>query len=303
VDTSIEDLESSLGSVTDAARRLRGVQQGLGRLCVLPSLTRLVAAAPAELCARIGLARAMLSRLQGDRIVFVSMSDEADPVAAADFARLARAVRPRLEICAPEHEAVIRQMPVLVAAPLKAEGAGRPFTDVPRTSSYVVAPIVVGTRTVGLLHADGFDTGAPPTVLDRQLVWTFATGVGWAMERFASKTDGGSAELHDLLDIAVSAAVDPRDDLGVEWRLGDRFPTLNIREQQVLTHMAQGASNETIASALVISQATVKSHVRNILRKLDVNNRTEAVSLYLARRSPSRRQAEASSAVTAAWKP
>jgi DNA-binding CsgD family transcriptional regulator len=245
----------------------------------------------------------MMSRLHGDRIVFASMSYEADPVAAADFARLARAVRPRLETCAPEHEAAVRQMPVLVAAPLKAEGAGRRFTDAARTSSYVVAPIVVGTRTVGLLHADGCNTDVPLTVLDRQLVWTFATGVGWTMERFASRADGGSAELHDLLDNGLSAAVDLRDDLGAEWRLGDRFPTLNMREQQVLTLMAEGACNERIASALVISQATVKSHVRNILRKLDVNNRTEAASLYLARRSPSRRQAEASSAVTAAWKP
>jgi DNA-binding NarL/FixJ family response regulator len=46
--------------------------------------------------------------------------------------------------------------------------------------------------------------------------------------------------------------------------------------------MSDGASNASIGEALVISQATVKSHVRHILRKLGAANRTEAVSLLLA---------------------
>ena len=52
--------------------------------------------------------------------------------------------------------------------------------------------------------------------------------------------------------------------------------------------MSEGASNASIGRALVISQATVKSHVRHILRKLGAANRTEAVSLFLAtgRRRP-----------------
>jgi DNA-binding NarL/FixJ family response regulator len=57
---------------------------------------------------------------------------------------------------------------------------------------------------------------------------------------------------------------------------------LTAREQQVLQLMAEGASNAAIGAALVISQATVKSHVRHILRKLGASNRTEAVSLLLA---------------------
>jgi DNA-binding NarL/FixJ family response regulator len=50
--------------------------------------------------------------------------------------------------------------------------------------------------------------------------------------------------------------------------------------------MSEGASNASIGEALVISQATVKSHVRHILRKLGAGNRTEAVSLFLATSPP-----------------
>jgi DNA-binding NarL/FixJ family response regulator len=46
--------------------------------------------------------------------------------------------------------------------------------------------------------------------------------------------------------------------------------------------MSEGASDAAIGQALVISSATVKSHVRRILRKLGAANRTEAVSLFLA---------------------
>ena len=46
--------------------------------------------------------------------------------------------------------------------------------------------------------------------------------------------------------------------------------------------LASGASNHMIAEALVLSEATVKTHVRGVLRKLEVANRTEAVACYHA---------------------
>lgn len=52
---------------------------------------------------------------------------------------------------------------------------------------------------------------------------------------------------------------------------------LSTREQEVLRLMADGATNQAIAGALVISVGTVKSHINRILGKLGVHNRTEAV--------------------------
>ncbi len=51
---------------------------------------------------------------------------------------------------------------------------------------------------------------------------------------------------------------------------------LTPREQQVLSHVAMGGSDKEIAAALNISLYTVKSHVRSILSKLQVNSRHEA---------------------------
>jgi DNA-binding NarL/FixJ family response regulator len=55
----------------------------------------------------------------------------------------------------------------------------------------------------------------------------------------------------------------------------DSIPLTN-RELQVLRHVALGLSNREIGHSLGISIETVKEHVQNILRKLDVNDRTQA---------------------------
>jgi two-component system NarL family response regulator len=54
-------------------------------------------------------------------------------------------------------------------------------------------------------------------------------------------------------------------------------PVLTERELQVLRHVARGRSNREIAADLFISENTVKNHVRNILEKLQLHSRMEAV--------------------------
>ncbi len=54
-------------------------------------------------------------------------------------------------------------------------------------------------------------------------------------------------------------------------------PRLTPREMEVLQHVAQGMHNREIAKALFISENTVKNHVRNILEKLHLHSRMEAV--------------------------
>ena len=59
---------------------------------------------------------------------------------------------------------------------------------------------------------------------------------------------------------------------------------LTEREREVLALMVEGLNNTQIAGRLTISPSTVKSHVSNILSKLGVSSRTEAVSLALRNR-------------------
>ena len=55
-------------------------------------------------------------------------------------------------------------------------------------------------------------------------------------------------------------------------------PRLTERELQVLRLVARGMANRDIAAALFISENTVKNHVRNILEKLQLHSRMEAVA-------------------------
>jgi NarL family two-component system response regulator LiaR len=57
---------------------------------------------------------------------------------------------------------------------------------------------------------------------------------------------------------------------------------LTEREVEVLQEIARGRSNQEIAEALMISEATVRTHVSNILGKLHLASRTQA-ALYALR--------------------
>ena len=52
---------------------------------------------------------------------------------------------------------------------------------------------------------------------------------------------------------------------------------LTQREHDVLVKMAEGMSNQEIAQALYLSESTIKTHVSNILFKLDARRRTQAI--------------------------
>ena len=58
---------------------------------------------------------------------------------------------------------------------------------------------------------------------------------------------------------------------------------LTAREVEVLRLLAKGLTNREIGSVINISESTVKNHVNNLLGKLDVSDRTEAVTLCLVR--------------------
>jgi len=64
----------------------------------------------------------------------------------------------------------------------------------------------------------------------------------------------------------------------------DPIHSLSPREREILTLIAQGASNKELARDLGIAEATVKIHVQHILRKLNLSSRVQA-AVYLAGRT------------------
>jgi len=61
-------------------------------------------------------------------------------------------------------------------------------------------------------------------------------------------------------------------------RIAQPETSLSEREEEILRLVAKGASNKDIASSLFITENTVKSHMRNIMGKLHLKNRYEAIA-------------------------
>lgn len=80
------------------------------------------------------------------------------------------------------------------------------------------------------------------------------------------------------VQLAPEAAVRLMREVGVQGG----SESLSERETDVLRLLARGRANKQIARELFIGEKTVKTHVSNILRKLDVKSRTQA-ALYAAR--------------------
>ncbi len=101
----------------------------------------------------------------------------------------------------------------------------------------------------------------------------------------AARTAGASAYVVKTVDPAellgiVRAAATGAEFVAirpVEATVGDGTATLSEREVTVLAALAEGLSNKEIGQTLLVSEQTVKFHLRNIYRKLDVASRTEAV--------------------------
>jgi DNA-binding CsgD family transcriptional regulator len=74
-----------------------------------------------------------------------------------------------------------------------------------------------------------------------------------------------------VVEVPVSALFE-RDEAAVK-KLG-----ISKREFEVLELIAAGLSNQDIADRLFVSTSTVKTHVSNVLAKLDANRRTEAIA-------------------------
>ena len=160
--------------------------------------------------------------------------------------------------------------------------------------SYVAAPIICHEQAVGLLHADRGVMGAPVTELDRDMLAVFVEGFGYALERCVL-LGRLSAHTERVLALVRSTEASLTELDSHEFALRSsavRLPAptvdngqglnglLTRRELEVVAMLAEGETNARIAQRLVVSEDTVKSHVKHILRKLDVHNRSQAVSRY-----------------------
>jgi DNA-binding NarL/FixJ family response regulator len=84
-------------------------------------------------------------------------------------------------------------------------------------------------------------------------------------------------------EVVIDAALAGRVALSAaRLHSGEYWPGANLgltqRESEVLELMVRGLSNRAIANRLIVGEETVKTHVRNIYRKLDASDRSQAVT-------------------------
>ena len=69
--------------------------------------------------------------------------------------------------------------------------------------------------------------------------------------------------------------------VGAEEYIREQGSVLTPREKEVLQYLIEGNGNKEIADRLCVSPETIKSHIKNIYRKLNVTNRIEAVKVIM----------------------
>jgi LuxR family transcriptional regulator, regulator of acetate metabolism len=240
-----------------------------------------------ELCETLGFDRAILFAVENDELVGEAAWFTGDPDWANEFLKLARrdGVRPRLDHMLLESEVVRRRRPLIVLDPESDPRTYKPLVRASQTQSYIAAPVMPGGHVIAMLHVDRYHTGKVVSEDDANLLWTFAEGFGYAYERMRllSRLRRHAAELAQAGGMPVmappSASASP---FVTRAPMDSEDNPLTAREREVIELVSAGATNQEIANALVISESTVKSHVKHILRKLGAANRAEAVSRHLS---------------------
>lgn len=140
----------------------------------------------------------------------------------------------------------------------------------------------------GLDLCQAITTGFPQTSV---IVLTTFLEERLVMQAIQSGAKGYVLKDVDAVDLVKSVRAVSRGESALDTRTAtlvmkrlvirgeDRSPTLDFseRELEVTRLLAQGYSNKAIGERIAISESTVKFHLRNVMRKLNVNHRTEVV--------------------------
>ncbi len=279
------------------SQRLAECAAGLSRLRSIRDTTALLDVACEEVVLRCGFQRVVLSRVEG-RSWRPSMAHFAgERQSESWFVDWINQSIP-LDSRAPEAQLLAKRRPSLVYDTSNAAVYKPIIVDAGRSRSYVVAPIVHADDVVGFVHADHHPLTRRADEGDRDVLWAFTDGFSHIYERtvLLERLRDQRDQVRDLVvsavnrmddlcesDIAMVRAADsddhenPTPSKSVYGTTG----SLTEREADVFRLMVAGATNRAIAEQLVITEGTVKSHVKHILRKFGAANRAQAIAWSL----------------------
>ncbi|QRE82636.1 GAF domain-containing protein [Rhodococcus ruber] len=260
----------------------------------------IIESAPEIVCTALPFARSLISAVSGTRWqprrLYLRPELDGSPLDFSDYVDSAELSLVEAPL---ETELVRRRVPALVAAPADDNRTHREMVSASRTSAYVAAPVMSGGKVIGLLHADRPGSTEALDPGDRDRLDTFATILAIIYEqavlkhrlqlqraRIEKSFDATQAMLDRIskADSILSRRADGPADGAVgkpdDHHVVELASVLTPREREILSHLATGATNSQIARALVISEGTVKSHVKAVLKKLHAPTRAAAAALY-----------------------
>ena len=128
---------------------------------------------------------------------------------------------------------------------------------------------------------DAYPAARIVVLADDLSVDVLRTAMGAGADGFLSKNVSPEALIQSLQLIMLGEKVFPTNLAAMLLDINAPSPQNSIRglsprEQEILQSLVTGASNKMIAIRLGITEATVKVHLKTLLRKIDVNNRTQA---------------------------
>jgi DNA-binding CsgD family transcriptional regulator len=307
------NLERLQGRYESRLQALRDAAEAIDGLRVTTSPDTVLGLAPKELCEHSGLDRVVLGLVVDGRLTAEVVHFRADPAGAAAALSALRRAPMRLRHPLIEAELMRRRRATIVADAARNPRVHQETAQIMEWAGYVAAPVVVGGEVIGALHADTGRDGRALDVLDGDVLWTFARGLAEVYETVSLRralrrqrdatrqfVEWLTVRAAELSDTAMQLVAEPPPPPPPPGRLEPFTPEaggddravfqdlLSRRELEVLRLIVRGESNGSIAAQLVIAEPTVKFHVVNLLRKLHVSNRAEAVARYhrLVRRRP-----------------
>lgn len=264
--------------VRRAVAALDRVRDGIGRLGEIGTPDGFLARAADELGASSDFDCVLISEVRGELLLphAAWVRDEVQPGATA--ARV-HALKVRLAYPLIEEEVARTRRPALVEAGRRSPA---PLREALGWSRYVVVPLTLSGATAGMLHADA---SRPVDEVDLHVAALYADGLARAFERAAlhrtlqhhrEELRGAAGWMSERLARAQGTEETADGDAQAQ-----AHGELTAREGEVMGLLARGMTNAAIARTLVISEGTVKYHVKNILRKLQATSRADAVARYL----------------------